>query len=598
MMGAAGEPNETPDPNQGREGEKNPVGGGATLSNMGGAGGGQNSEADRKLLQLRPKPVPDIDRAAARFPLTDLGNAERFALRYGANFRFCPELGWFRWDNRRWELLSEEKDRLPAPVMQAVFATVRAIKNEAVLVHESGIRDTDGSDPEGHAMDIVIDAKKGVRLSDKIMEWARTSESAAKLGCIATLVKSFDGIVVKVSDFDADRMAINCLNGTLRIEKVRRKRPAADIEGGKSEWHMVWDIVRHDHKREDLITKITRVNYQPKALSPIYDAFFQKLQPDPVMRRFICQWGGLSMTGDIGEQKLAFFYGQGRNGKGTWVETVAHIAGDYAGSLPIESLLDNGKRRGDQATPDIARLPGVRFLRVSEPSKGAVLNEGLVKMVTGGDPVDARHLNKGLFTFLPEFKMLISGNQKPAIRDTSDGIWRRMQLVPWDVQIPVGEVDKRLVEKLQAEGTGIFARLMEGLLDWRINGLIEPEAVRMATSQYRDDSDDLGKFLRECCLLGEDSKARPWRARVTDLYELFEAWANQTGSYVHNSRQFSKAIGAKGFKTLHSNGSWWLGIQAVVYLEDLKAGNWTAADVDGGGSSVAPIDDGEDWGPL
>jgi P4 family phage/plasmid primase-like protien len=228
-----------------------------------------------------------------------------------------------------------------------------------------------------------------------------------------------------------------------------------------------------------------------------------------------------------------------------------------------------------------------------------VLNEGLVKMVTGGDPVDARHLNKGLFTFLPEFKMLISGNQKPAIRDTSDGIWRRMQLVPWDVQIPVGEVDKRLTEKLQAEGTGIFARLMEGLLDWRINGLIEPEAVRMATSQYRDDSDDLGKFLRECCLLGEDSKARPWRVRVTDLYELFEAWANQTGSYVYNSRQFSKAIQGKGFKTLHSNGSWWLGIQAVVYLEDLKAGNWTAADVEGGGADGdAPSDYREAWDPL
>lgn len=595
MTGAAGEPNGTPDPANGGEGPKNPVGERSDFSRRG--EGEDNIEgAEKKLLQLRPKPSPDIDRAAARFPLTDLGNAERFVLRYGDNFRFCPELGWFRWDGRRWELLSEEKDRLPAPVMQAVFATVRAIKNEAILVRQSGIRNTDGSDPDAFAMDIMIDAKKGILYSDKIAEWARTSESSAKLNCIASLAKSFSSIVVAVSDFDADRMAINCLNGTLRIEQVRRKRPAADIEAGKSEWHTVWDIVRHPHRREDLITKITRVKYQPKALSTVYDAFFEKVQPDPVMRRFICQWGGLSMTGDIGEQKLAFFYGQGRNGKGTWVETVAHIAGDYAGSLPIESLLDNGKRRGDQATPDIARLPGVRFLRVSEPSKGAVLNEGLVKMVTGGDPVDARHLNKGLFTFLPEFKMLISGNQKPAIRDTSDGIWRRMQLVPWDVQIPVGEVDKRLVEKLRAEATGIFARLMEGLLDWRVNGLIEPEAVRMATSQYRDDSDDLGKFLREVCMLGEDSKARPWRVKVTELYELFEAWANQTGSFVYNGRQFSKALSAKGFKTLHSNGSWWIGIKAVVDLQDLKEGVWTAADVDKG--EAGPDEIREDWDPL
>ena len=259
MTGASGDQRDTPDPAQGGGRAKNPVGEGSVPSRRG-EGEGERREAEKKLLQLRPKPSPDIDRAAARFPLTDLGNAERFVLRYGDNFRFCPELGWFRWDGRRWELLSEEKDRLPAPVMQAVFATVRAIKNEAALVRDSGVRNTDGSDPEGFAMDIMIDAKKGILYSDKIAEWARTSESSAKLNCIASLAKSFTSIVVTVGDFDADRMAVNCLNGTLRIEQVRRKRPAEDIAAGKSEWHTVWDIVRHPHRREDLITKITRVS--------------------------------------------------------------------------------------------------------------------------------------------------------------------------------------------------------------------------------------------------------------------------------------------------------------------------------------------------
>ena len=83
---------------------------------------------------------PELDLACARFKLTDMGNAERWRVRHGANFRFCAEIGWFAWDGRRWKLLSEEKDALPAEVMQSVFATVRAIGNEAVIVAATGCR--------------------------------------------------------------------------------------------------------------------------------------------------------------------------------------------------------------------------------------------------------------------------------------------------------------------------------------------------------------------------------------------------------------------------------------------------------------------------
>ena len=530
-----------------------------------------------------------LDRECARFPLTDLGNAERFVCRYGDSFRFCPELGWFAWDGRRWEILTEEIKAMPAAVMQAVFATVRAIKHEAKLVKLSGIREPapdhfDAAMKKAHdaqmegKFDFVIDAAKGLKFSDKIAEWARSSESSGRINAIPAMAKSFERITAAVDDFDADRMAINCLNGTLRLQRKSEKRSTAEIAAGKSEWHSVWALKLDKHNRDDLITKITRVKYRPGAKSPVFDAFFEKVQPDAIMRRFITQWGGLSMTGDISEQKLAFFYGQGRNGKGTFVEALAWLAGDYAGSLPIESLLDNGKRRGDQATPDIARLPGVRLLRVSEPSKGAVLNEGLVKMVTGGDPVDARHLNKGLFTFLPEFKITISGNNKPVIKDTSDGIWRRLQLVPWQVTIPLAEIDRQLTEKLQAEAEGIFAALMRGLVDWRVHGLIEPDEVRMATSVYRDDSDDLGRFLRQCCILGEDMPNRPFRIAKVDLYPIYEAWAKQSGGYAYESRAFTKAMVAKGFVSKSSNGDKWLGIIAGVSAVELNSGNWTALD--------------------
>lgn len=424
-------------------------------------------------------------------------------------------MGWFMWDGRRWKLLSEEKDALPAEVMQSVYLTIRAIRNEAALIASLGCEtpfdlggqrlenflewaaakrdegldaylkgDDDGERADWlgrcEMRDFAISTATASRKlwSDTIAAHDKASETSGKLSSVAKLAKSFADIAIRPEQLDQDRMAINVLNGTLRLVRNKVRRSSDEVADGKSEWKVDgWKVKRFAHDRGDLITKLAPVKYAPAAACPAYDAFIARVQPDAAMRRFIHQWGGLSLTGDIGEQKLAFHYGSGRNGKGTCVEAAAHLAGDYAGSIPIESFLDSGiKRRGDQATPDIARLPGVRFLRVSEPEKNARLNEGLIKMVTGGDPVDARHLNKGFFTFLPDFKMTISGNHKPQVKDTSDGLWRRMQLVPWAVTIDASEVDRSLPDTLRGEASGILNRLLDGLCDWREAGLIEPDA--------------------------------------------------------------------------------------------------------------------------
>lgn len=563
--------------------------------------------------RLRAAPDFELDLACCRLPLTDLGNAERWRVRHGQDFRFCDVLGWFAWDGKRWHLLSEEKDRLPARVMQSVFLTVRAIRNEAALVAASGCpppmehlshvqlaqfenfaeafklaeRDTYLRGDDGtraaqvealEPMDIALGAKSQAMWSHKIAAWAKTSEGAGKLNSVAGLAKAFPEIAIEPDQLDKDRMAINVQNGTLRLVRQNVKRSIEEVAAGKSEWKTDgWKVKLEPHKREDLITKLAPVKYAPSAKCPEYDAFIARVQPDETMRRFVHQWGGLSLTGDISEQKLAFFYGGGRNGKGTWVETVAAIVGDYAGSIPIDSFMsDAGKRRGDQATPDIARLPGVRFLRASEPDKGAALNEGLIKQVTGGDPVDARHLNKGFFTFLPSFKMTISGNHKPKIKGTDDGIWRRMQLVPWKVQIPHDEVDRQLGDRMRdKEASGVLNRLIEGLLDWRENGLVTPEAVLAATAAYRDDSDELGRFLADMCEISEDKKVR---VKSTELFEFYEAWCKASGREAWKQRGFVAAMRDKQFEQKTSNGVWWIGVQIRpgIALGDVKEGSWRA----------------------
>lgn len=596
--------------------------------------GGGEGGTDYGRGRLRAVPDFERDLLCCRMPLTDLGNAERWRIRFGDDFRFCPEIGWFGWDGRRWKVLSEEKDRPPAVVMQSVFTTVRAIRNEAALVAASGCAppsepltdreldsfeafaeafalaerdsylrgDTGGERAQAVAalepMDMALGAKRREMWSHKIAAWAKTSEGKGKLESIAALAKSFPEITISTDQLDTDRMAINVLNGTLRMVRVKERRPADEVAEGKSQWRTGgWKMKLYPHNRADLITKLAPVRYTPAARCPEYDAFIARVQPDETMRRFLHQWGGYSLVGDTTEHKLAFFYGAGRNGKGTWVEAVANMAGDYSGAIGIESLLDSGgQRRGDQATPDLAELPGVRFLRVSEPQKGMAFNDGLIKQLSGGDPVKARFLNKGFFQFFPDFKLTISGNTKPKIKDNSHGMWARMQLVPWAVVIPDDEIDRRLPEKLKDEASGILNRLLEGLLEWRDHGLIVPDQVKAATAAYRDDSDELGRFLTDLCEVSTDPMVR---VRATDLFALYEAWAKASGRDAWKQRGFVAAMRDKGFEQKTSNGVWWVKVRPRdgITLADVQAGSWAensanfapeAPDYDDGGDPFDP----------
>lgn len=515
-----------------------------------------------------------LDRQCALYATTDLGNAERFRARHAWRFRFCNELGWFVWDGRRWELLSEEKDKIPGKVSLAVFDTVRSIRHEADLVEASGLQEElpeDASDEQRRAtLNFIVrwkgsgDNKVPVYYSDMLREHAKSSEGSQRLGCIAGLVKSFPDVAIRADAMDADRMAINLKNGTLRLTREGKRWALVDgalkvISDGDR-----WGLRLFEHRPQDLISKIANVDFNPAATSADYDAFLSVVQPDEAMRRFLHQWGGLSLTGDISEQKLAFFHGKGRNGKSTLVDGWSYIAGDYGGSVAIETFLDQGRgRKGGEATPDLARLPGIRFLRTSEPEKGAKLAEALIKLITGGELIDARHLNKGFFSFLPSFKVTISGNHKPKITGHDDGIWRRVMLVPWEVQIAKEDVDKALPDKLKKEASGILNRLLSGLLDWRSSGLVEPESVIAATAKYREQSDQLGRFLDECTR--PESGAR---SKSSALFQLFIAWSKATGSAEWQPQGFSKAMEDRGFEKKASNGIQWLDIEMIKSPED------------------------------
>lgn len=490
----------------------------------------------------------------AFFPLTDLGNAERFRERYRDKLLWCPAVGWLAWDGRRWS-----RDGAEDLVKIAEHDTVRMIQREAAIVRDSGLKDE-----EEDGRDFVFDIRRNgtiILYSDKIAAWGRASEAMNKLGALSKRGAPY--FAISIDRLDADKMKINVANGTLVVA-----RKFVDGE----------DYVSfRPHDPADLITKISPVVYDPDANCPEYDKFLARVLPGIEMRTFMHQWFGLSLTGDVSEQKLAFLYGKGGNGKSVLVDAVSYVAGDYGETVPIETFLDHGKSRGaGQATPDLAILPGVRMLRTSEPEKNSKLAEAMVKLVTGGEPIQARHLNRDFFKFYPQFKLTMSGNFRPTISGADEGIWRRVRLVPFNVTIPKEERDSLLSDKLRAEASGILNRLLDGLRHWCDKGLIEPEEVTQATAAYREDSDPLGRFLTTCLIASPGSREQ---SRV--LFSLYEAWCKSSGEKAWSARGLSLAMKERGYVSKQSNVMWWIDVKAIRSEADFIDGQGHARTVRG-----------------
>jgi putative DNA primase/helicase len=510
---------------------------------------GGSEEARR---QKRPPDDDDnLDLRLAQIPLTDLGNAERFALRNAQKLRFCPAIGWLYWDGRRWALNGAQQE-----VERREHQVVRAIQDEAAALKES-------------KYDWLVDEKKDIYRSDIVRKWGRASETSGRMKAISKHAAAM--LAIDVERLDADQMKINVMNGTLHVRKT------ADSDY----------VTLHPHDPADCITKLSPVSYDPAAECPSFRRFLDEIQPPGDdgkrdMQHFLAQWFGYGQTGDTGEQKMVFFYGRGRNGKGVLVNVMSHVSGNYAASVGIETFIDSGRARaGGQATPDLAKLPGVRLLTTSEPKKGAALDEGLIKLVTGGDPIDARHLNKDFFSFVPRFKLTMQGNYRPKVSGTDDGIWNRILLVPFGVYIPKERRDPRLVEKLLLEAPGVLNWMLDGLRMWLDRGLVLPSEVQSATEDYRSDSDPLGRFL-EACTKQDIGK----RVQSSEMHALFCAWAKANGETEWSSKGLAAALKERGLAAKKSVNVYWLDISLTKRVFDF---------IDAEGKPIRhPQDDGFD----
>jgi putative DNA primase/helicase len=309
-----------------------------------------------------------------------------------------------------------------------------------------------------------------------------------------------------------------------------------------------------------MITSVSPVNYDPAATCPLWDKFLLEImQGNADNIAFLQRAAGYSLTGSAAEQCMFVLWGNGDNGKSTFLEVLQYIVGDYGSAATMGMFLDTDY---DAIPNELAGLAGIRFVSASESKEGRRLDEAKIKVITGSDTIKARFLHREFFNFRPEFKIWLSTNHRPAIRGTDDGIWRRIRLVPFTWQVPKGKKDKRLRGKLIAEASGILNWMIRGLEDYRLgdangDGLRESVDVVEATRSYRCDENWIAQFLE-----AETEPGNSFSVQAKDMYARYKTWASNGGERVLSGIVVNRAMDAAGIKSDKPNGKkMYLGIR-------------------------------------
>lgn len=423
------------------------------------------------------------------YSFDDMGNAKRFCDYFGEEVRYSyTDKRWYWYDGRKW--------------CADINGTVERLSDKAAELMRA--------EAQVYAQ---TDADEGTDMQKAFEKHCKLSRSNRSKRAMLTEVQHHLPIVP--SQTDRHKFLLNTPSGVI------------DLRSGK--------VTAHDSKL--YLTKIAFAEYSENADCPRWNAFLNDIfGGDKELIRYVQKAVGYSLTGSTAEQCAFFLYGTGRNGKSTFLEVVRNVFGDYSANIQPETIMVR-KSQGSAINSDIARLKGARLVTSVEPNEGVRINEGLLKQLTGDDIVTARKLYGEEFEFKPEFKLWMATNHKPIIRGTDTGIWRRIHLIPFMVQIPPEKADRSLKYKLAAEMSGIFRWAVEGCLLWQREGLKMPRAVAESVREYRREMDVISAFIEDECVTGAGVSVQASR-----LYAAYCSWAERGNEYTMSSTKFSVEV--------------------------------------------------------
>lgn len=425
-----------------------------------------------------PEPLADpVERLGvpeAKHLCTDQANAGRLVKAYGSRVLVAGGR-WYVWDGRCWRADEADVYRFACRLSEIVKEEARALVSRA----------RQASEGDGSAERVA----RAQNVAEALEKWSIKCEMKSTIEAAVGLARKM--LTVDVDVLDRDPWLLNARNGVV------------DLRDGSL----------RPHRADDYMTKFVDVDYDPGLGVrdwAEWETVLAQILPDAAVRGFLRRWFGYCLTGHVREQAFVVHWGEGSNGKSTVLDMMAKTMGDYAGVAPPGLVA--GSSKSERHPTEIASLLGRRMVTSHETGDGAVLREDFIKQATGGDVMTGRYMREDFFEFDPTHKIQLLTNHKPVIKGQDHGIWRRVLLVEYGQRFGTAEEvaegtatvvkDLLLGERLKAGEEAlrvVLAWRVRGAVEWAREGLRPPDAVREASSRYREESDRVLQFVRECC---------------------------------------------------------------------------------------------------
>ncbi|MBC8403521.1 MAG: toprim domain-containing protein [Candidatus Marinimicrobia bacterium] len=464
---------------------------------------------DKILATAEEYHLPAVQMNPREFRQTDAGNAELLLHLKKDLIRFNHTTGaWYIWNGQFWQ------PDMIGEINQLVIEAARQRQSDAVHIDD--------------------DTKKKYQF-----RFGLQSENKNKIKSCLDLAKGIAPVATIADQWNQHQSLIQFNNGLLNLS----------------------DMSFNDGSPELMISQTAGIDYNPEAICNHWtEAISQIFDHNQELVDFFKRAAGYSLTSSTTEQCFFLLFGAGANGKSVILEILRCIFGDYA----TDTLFATFERKFDRSqSNDLARLHSKRIVTSAESGSTRRLDEERIKAITGGDPITARYLYQEFFQFHSGFKLWLAVNSLPKVGDFSDGFWRRVRLIPFNVVFKGDKADQNLVDKLKSELPGIVNWAIEGYIQWKEIGLSPPAMVIQATTDYQNEQDVVAEFLNS-----HISRNVAARIKASTLYLAFctwhkEAYTEKPLTQTAFGRRVSQVTGLKSEKI--SGIKWYFGIELTDF---------------------------------
>ncbi len=452
---------------------------------------------------------------------------------------------WYRWADHHWDI----------DVFEDCFRVIEDVSMKYIDAGEALVEEIKEAT---EAKKTGLAAHLQQRHKEFFRRVRRLRSTSGAQNCLSWAHRVEEGLSTREEELDRNPWLLACRNGVVEL-KTARFRPGRPGD-------LLVKAVPHDWTGID-------------SPAPSWESFLDQIfDGNRGLIDYVQRLLGYGITGLAREHVFAVFYGEeGRNGKGTLVETIKYILGPLAQPIQSEMLLDQKNTRSSSGpSPDIMSLKGNRMVFASETDESRRFSPARVKWLSGGDSLVGRNPNDKYETvFDPTHLLFLLTNHLPHAPGDDLAFWARVHLIPFKLRFVDSPShpnerprDKDLPDKLRAEAAGILAWLVRGCIEWQRQGLNPPPIVLSATEEYRMNEDILGGFIEDCCYPPQETDP-DLRTKFGDLYDAFEAWfLKNKGDYCPKKKKFGDWV-KKRFKKEHKGGQiWFYGLALLPYPHD------------------------------